>query len=255
MCVCVCVYVYVYTGLFISPSGISELDCTTTKKDTAERSISIGTESSFRSAQAATLLEFHVPFTNCFVCRWFCLVHYPKPPLHSHTWLSFGKFQDTECFLIHCERHFSSRLPPSDGTWKYAKAPSTKKLGEILYLLMCSFLLCLSWLLRSRVRKSRKDLWITLYTYDFLVQTHLNEVAFSVVYNMQHFWSSEEHMVKTCKFLFWVSANFWTSLNLLKTVNSHSLCCSHAWRWTAFWSSQAFRQVWALCGAVPEPSV
>ena len=34
-----------YTGLFISPSGNSELDCTTTKKDRAERSISIGRES------------------------------------------------------------------------------------------------------------------------------------------------------------------------------------------------------------------
>ena len=34
-----------HTGLFISPSGISELDCTTTKTDTAGRSISIGTES------------------------------------------------------------------------------------------------------------------------------------------------------------------------------------------------------------------
>ena len=53
----------------------------------------------------------HVPFTNCFVCRWFCEVHDPKPPLHSHNWLSLGKFQDTERFLIHCERHFSSRLP------------------------------------------------------------------------------------------------------------------------------------------------
>ena len=51
----------------------------------------------------------------------------PKPPLHSHNWLSFEKSQDTERFLIHCERHFSSRLPPSGGTWKYAKAPSTKK--------------------------------------------------------------------------------------------------------------------------------
>ena len=30
------------TGLFISPSGISELDCATTKTDTAERSMSIG---------------------------------------------------------------------------------------------------------------------------------------------------------------------------------------------------------------------
>ena len=26
----------------------------------------------------------HVPFTNCFVCRWFCVVRDPKPPLHSH---------------------------------------------------------------------------------------------------------------------------------------------------------------------------
>ena len=76
----------------------------------------------------------HVPFTNCFVCRWFCVVHDPKPPLHSHNWLSFGKFQDTERFLIHCELHFSSRLPPSDGTWKYAKASSTEKNLERFYI-------------------------------------------------------------------------------------------------------------------------
>ena len=55
------------------------------------------------------------------------MVHDPKPPLHSHNSLSFGKFQDTERFLIDCERHFSSRLPPSGGTWKHAKAPNTKK--------------------------------------------------------------------------------------------------------------------------------
>ena len=40
----VAIVVY-YTGLFISPSGISELDCATTKTDTAERNISIGRES------------------------------------------------------------------------------------------------------------------------------------------------------------------------------------------------------------------
>ena len=34
-----------HTGLFISPSGISELDCATTTTDTAERNISIGRES------------------------------------------------------------------------------------------------------------------------------------------------------------------------------------------------------------------
>jgi len=33
------------TGLFISPSGTSELDCATTKRDMAERNISIGRES------------------------------------------------------------------------------------------------------------------------------------------------------------------------------------------------------------------
>ena len=34
-----------YTGLFMSTSGISELECATTKTDMAERSISIGRES------------------------------------------------------------------------------------------------------------------------------------------------------------------------------------------------------------------
>ena len=45
-----------------------------------------------------------------------------------------------------------------------------KKLGEILYLLICSFLLCLSWLLCSRFRKSRRDLWITLYMLSLVQQ-------------------------------------------------------------------------------------
>jgi hypothetical protein len=36
----------------------------------------------FHSAQAATLLEFHIPLMNCSVCRWFCVVHGLKPPLN-----------------------------------------------------------------------------------------------------------------------------------------------------------------------------
>ena len=68
----------------------------------------------------------HVHIQVHFVNRWFCAVHGPKRPLHRHNSLSFGKFQDTERFLIHCARYFSSRLPPSGGTCKYAKAPSTK---------------------------------------------------------------------------------------------------------------------------------
>jgi hypothetical protein len=77
-----------------------------------------------RSTQVATLLEFHVPLTNCFFLRWFCVVHGPKPPLYRHNWFSFGKFQDTERFLIPCPHHVSSRLPSSGETCKYATVPS-----------------------------------------------------------------------------------------------------------------------------------
>jgi hypothetical protein len=61
-----------------------------------------------------------------FVCMWFCVVHGPKPPFHRHNWLSFGKFQQTERFLIHCPRHVASRLPPSGETYKYAMTPITQ---------------------------------------------------------------------------------------------------------------------------------
>ena len=43
----------------------------------------------------------------------------------------------------------------------------------------CSFLPCLSWLLRSRVRKSRRDLWITLYICYFCL--HMTSGRFGVV--------------------------------------------------------------------------
>ena len=51
-----------------------------------------------------------------------------------------------------------------------------QKLVEILYLLICSFLPCLSWLLRSWVRKSRRDLRITLYfeTHDEMTVSRSN---------------------------------------------------------------------------------
>ena len=55
------VYVYIYTGLFISPSGISELDCATTKTDKAERSISIARESLQVLFVLGALAYFQVP--------------------------------------------------------------------------------------------------------------------------------------------------------------------------------------------------
>jgi hypothetical protein len=95
---------------------------------------------SFRSAQAATLLEFHVPLTNCFVCRWICVVRGLKPLLHCHNWLSFGKFQDTESFLLPCPRHVSSQLPRSGETCKYATAPRTPKNLERFSTYWCAAL-------------------------------------------------------------------------------------------------------------------
>ena len=49
------------TGLFISPSGISELDCATTKTDMAEWSISIGRESLQVFFLLGALAYFQVP--------------------------------------------------------------------------------------------------------------------------------------------------------------------------------------------------
>ena len=50
-----------YTGLFISSSGIYELDCATTKTDTAERSISRGRESLQDFFVLGALAYFQVP--------------------------------------------------------------------------------------------------------------------------------------------------------------------------------------------------
>jgi hypothetical protein len=62
--------------------------------------------------QAASLLEFHVPLTNCLVRRWFCVVHGPKPPLHSHNWLSFANSKTENAFLfpVHTMFHHDCRL-------------------------------------------------------------------------------------------------------------------------------------------------
>ena len=49
------------TGLFISSSGISELDCAKTKTDAAERSISIGRESLQVFFVLGALAYFQVP--------------------------------------------------------------------------------------------------------------------------------------------------------------------------------------------------
>ena len=87
------------------------------------------------------------------------LVSSDEATFHVCAEVTIGKFQDTEFLLIPCPRRVSPRLLLAVKRRLVLK----KKLGENFYLLICSFLLCLSWLLGSRVRKSRRDLWITLY--------------------------------------------------------------------------------------------
>ena len=106
--------------------------------------------SSFRSAQAATLLEFHVPLTNCFVRRWFCAVHGPKPPLHVTIDSILANSKTQNAFLVTVHAIFCHDYPLAVEPASTPRPVVPKKLWEILYVLICSFLPCLSWLLRSR---------------------------------------------------------------------------------------------------------
>jgi 4-amino-4-deoxy-L-arabinose transferase-like glycosyltransferase len=66
--------------------------------------------------------------------------------------------------------------------------PRKQKSWEILHLLICSFLLCLSWLLCSWVRKFRRDLWIILYTiyhhisYRIIISYQI--ISFYIIYHI-----------------------------------------------------------------------
>ena len=157
-----------YTGLFISPSGISKIDCATTKTDTAERSITMDRESLQVFVQPySCLLTWVVDFwgllTNASRTRSTVSADGPRRPLrfaahrqplcwnfmyHSRIVLSVGgsvwyMIRNLRCtvtidsvlansktqnaFLFIVNAIFSSRLPPSGGTCRYTKAPSTKK--------------------------------------------------------------------------------------------------------------------------------
>jgi len=75
--------------------------------------------------------------------------------------LANSKPQNAFLFTVHAIFRHDYPLAVKPASTPRSLVP--KKLWEILYLLICSFLPCLSWLLRSRVRKFRRDLWITLY--------------------------------------------------------------------------------------------
>ena len=75
-----------YTGLFISPSGISKIDCATTKTDTAERSISMDRESlqvfvQPYSCSLARVVDFWGLLTNASCTRSTVSADGPRRPL------------------------------------------------------------------------------------------------------------------------------------------------------------------------------
>ena len=99
-------------------------------------------------------------------------MYHTEPPADKTIREWYMKFQQSGCL---CDAKRRGRPGPSAETVEsvretFVRSPQKattsasrelqvgQKLGEILYLLICSFLPCLSWLLRSRVRKSRRDL-------------------------------------------------------------------------------------------------
>ena len=75
--------------------------------------------------------------------------------------LANSKTQNAFLFTVHAIFHHNYPLAVEPTSTPRPLVP--KKLWEILYLLIWSFLPCMSWLLRNWVRKFRRDLWITLY--------------------------------------------------------------------------------------------
>ena len=115
--------------------------------------------------------------------------------------LANSKTQNAFLFTVHAIFHhdYPLALEPASTPRPLVQ----KKLWEILYLLICSFLPSLSWLLRSRVRKFRRDVWITLY------------LLKSKIHHMSHHWivsSKLDHTVVQSVLAGWVKL-----LNLVRT--------------------------------------
>lgn len=90
------------------------------------------------------------------------------------------------CFVINVLQLWNLLVHVHHGTYP---APP-KKIGEIVYLSICSFLLCLSSLLCCQVRKFRRDLGITLYKYKhYLYIFAVSKMAASV--NVRSCWVAD----------------------------------------------------------------
>ena len=123
------------------------------------------TACSFRSAQAATLLEFmyHSRIVLSVGGSVWYMIRNLRCTVTNDSVLANSKTQNA--FLFTVNAIFRHDYPLAVEPGNKPRPLVQNKIGEILYLLICSFLPCLYWLLRSRVRKSRRDLWITLYVF------------------------------------------------------------------------------------------
>ena len=169
----------VYTGLFISPSGISELDCATNKTYTAEMSVSIGRESLHVFFVLGALAYFHVsPLGGSRDKKWLSQwirkrsVSWNLPKL-SQVWLCNGGFGScttqnhlqTKQFVISTEYvpHTSEVACPStcfSSLLPYGKSPG----NCVRYTHFC-LCFCMSEILRHSFLFSLYSLFSTLFAF------------------------------------------------------------------------------------------
>ena len=126
--------------------------------------------------KAFCVLEFAKTESIMTVQRRFRIMYHTEPPTKQFvngTWNSSRvatcALRNEVTFRAHrlrltsvCEKSLSG-APRSQQLARASSCKVGQNLGEILYLLICFFLPCLSWLLRSQFSKSRRDFWITLY--------------------------------------------------------------------------------------------
>ena len=111
-----------------------------------------------RNEQAATLLEFMYHSRIVFSVGgsvWYMIRNF-RCTVTIDSVLANSKTRNA--FLFTVNAIFLHDYPLAVEPGSTPRPLVQKKLGEILYLLISPFLPCLSWLLRSRVPKSRRDL-------------------------------------------------------------------------------------------------
>ena len=114
---------------------------------------------SFRCTQAATLLEFmyHSRIVLSVGGSVWYMIRNLRCTVTFDSVLANFKTQNAFLFTVNAIFLQDYPLAVEHGSMPRPLVQK-KKLGEMFYQLICSFLPCLSWLLHTRVQKSRRDL-------------------------------------------------------------------------------------------------